>query len=56
MEKYAVDPNDPNEKRAEELIKTGKQENLSEAREEASKNDDKSKKLKNPNRREVLNE
>lgn len=36
MEKYAVDKNDPVEKKAEELVKTGGAKNIFEARKEAS--------------------
>jgi hypothetical protein len=36
MEKYAVDKNDPVEKKAEELVKTGEAKNIFEARKEAS--------------------
>jgi hypothetical protein len=39
MDKYAVDSTDPVEKRAEELVKTGRQENKQDAREEAAKDD-----------------
>lgn len=37
LEKYAVDKEDPVEKKAEELVKTGEVKNISEGRKEASK-------------------
>lgn len=46
MEKYGVSPDDPVEKKADELVKTGQQKNKTDAREEVLKNDSRNKSSK----------